>query len=264
MPTTFTHHKFGKDVYKELPEEVKNIIRSRKKEYILGLQGPDIFFYHLPFVKNKVFQRGIELHDNDAYSFFQRSIEEYKKKPTKALLAYLLGFACHFILDSTCHPFIYKVQERAHLSHSEIESCLDREEMLACGIDPYTYKPASAVGIKAADCQELLNLFPGLTKRQWKRALRGFRFYTGIGVLRYEFQRAAVVGFLGKFERAKEIKGRFIVKVYKRRCLRCVDILRTVFYKRARMEASSLLVNLYECAVSQGDLSGRFKRNYNG
>ena len=30
MPTTYTHDKFGKDVYKKLPEHIKAVIRKGK------------------------------------------------------------------------------------------------------------------------------------------------------------------------------------------------------------------------------------------
>ena len=48
MPTTYTHDKFGKDVYKKLPEHIKAVIRKGKGLYRIGQHGPDIFFYYKP------------------------------------------------------------------------------------------------------------------------------------------------------------------------------------------------------------------------
>ena len=43
MPTTYTHDKFGKDVYKKLPEHIKAVIRKGKGLYRIGQHGPGYF-----------------------------------------------------------------------------------------------------------------------------------------------------------------------------------------------------------------------------
>lgn len=53
MPTTYTHDKFGKDVYKKLPEHIKAVIRKGKGVYRIGQHGPDIFFTINRFVCHK-------------------------------------------------------------------------------------------------------------------------------------------------------------------------------------------------------------------
>ena len=44
MPTTYAHDRFGREVYEQLPANLKKIIRENKKLYLIGLHGPDIFF----------------------------------------------------------------------------------------------------------------------------------------------------------------------------------------------------------------------------
>ncbi|MCD7867758.1 MAG: hypothetical protein LUG62_06105 [Clostridiales bacterium] len=44
MPTTFVHDLFGRNVYRELPEEMRTLIRCYGQLYRIGLHGPDIFF----------------------------------------------------------------------------------------------------------------------------------------------------------------------------------------------------------------------------
>ena len=46
MPTTYAHDLFGQKVYRQMPEEVKQIIRENGELYRIGLHGPDIFFYY--------------------------------------------------------------------------------------------------------------------------------------------------------------------------------------------------------------------------
>lgn len=35
--------------------------------------------------------------------------------------AYLMGFVCHFILDSECHPYVEEYIEKSGVQHLEIE-----------------------------------------------------------------------------------------------------------------------------------------------
>lgn len=53
MPTTYAHDLFGQKVYRQMPEEVKKVIRENGELYRIGLHGPDIFFYYFIF-KNHV------------------------------------------------------------------------------------------------------------------------------------------------------------------------------------------------------------------
>ena len=45
MPIFYAHHHFGEQVYKELPEELQEIIYEYYPQFQIGLQGPDIFFF---------------------------------------------------------------------------------------------------------------------------------------------------------------------------------------------------------------------------
>ena len=47
MPTTYTHDLFGKKVYRQLPEEIRKVIRENGNLFRIGLHGPDILFYDL-------------------------------------------------------------------------------------------------------------------------------------------------------------------------------------------------------------------------
>ncbi len=47
MPGYDTHYLFGIKAYKKLPDsKIKEAIKKRKNAYILGVLGPDIFFYY--------------------------------------------------------------------------------------------------------------------------------------------------------------------------------------------------------------------------
>lgn len=69
------------------------------------------------------------------------------KKIDPALMAYMLGFGCHYILDSTCHPYVNKVAKKGRVSHTLLEKEFDRMLMYETGKNPSHFYPSH--GIKA-------------------------------------------------------------------------------------------------------------------
>ena len=105
MPTTYTHDLFGKKVYAKLPAEMKKVIRENGELYRIGLHGPDILFYFM-MSKNPVSRFGVAMHHEKARAFFEQGMERVRESGDEALLSYMLGFGCHYLLDSTCHPSV--------------------------------------------------------------------------------------------------------------------------------------------------------------
>ena len=62
MPTTYSHYRFGKEVYKKLTPAQKAIIDPYRGLFDLGLHGPDLLFYYHPFSKNQINQTGVAIH----------------------------------------------------------------------------------------------------------------------------------------------------------------------------------------------------------
>ena len=116
MPTTYTHDIFGKEVYKRLPSEIKEAIRESKSMYLIGLHGPDILFYYQPLMKNRVSGLGHQVHQREAAEFFCQAVVKYQEEPTAQMLSYLLGFGCHYILDSACHPYVRRFEKETGAS----------------------------------------------------------------------------------------------------------------------------------------------------
>ena len=109
MPTTYAHDLFGKKIYAKLPAEIQKVIRRNTNLYRIGLHGPDILFYDM--LKPKVTETGIAMHRECAAPFFERGMTLVRTTHDEKLLAYLLGFGCHYLLDSACHPFVYEMAE---------------------------------------------------------------------------------------------------------------------------------------------------------
>ncbi len=135
MPAIFTHVQFGKEVAEGLPAPLKGVVEAHPQAFYLGTQGPDILFYHKPFQskdKNPARKKGWDLHAQAPERFFVRAAKIIDGEGEDALKAYVIGFLCHFTLDSTCHPAIDGASVDG-LTHGKIESELDKYHLRRLG-----------------------------------------------------------------------------------------------------------------------------------
>ena len=127
MPSTYAHYLFGKEVYKNLGDNIKNMINQNKELYLIGLHGPDILFYYKPLQSNSINKFGYGMHEKIASVFFEKSNHIIaNSKDSDGQKAYILGFICHYMLDSECHKYIGEKMASSGVSHAEIEVEFDR------------------------------------------------------------------------------------------------------------------------------------------
>ena len=139
MPTTYAHWRFGDKCIRMLPDNLQNIILNNRAIFDYGVHGPDIFFYYNCLKHNEVNRYGSAMHDIPYKDTLAQIKENFKKTENKDMaLSYLLGFTCHFTLDSYCHGFIEKVDETMPYSHGKIESQFDRYLLIKDGFNPVT------------------------------------------------------------------------------------------------------------------------------
>ena len=102
MPAVYAHRRFGEKVLAACQNDVaRTAIESYPDLYNIGLQGPDILFYYDPLRKNAYKAAGDAMHNAPAAPFFEAGAAHVNGRPEgQALLSYLLGFLCHFALDS--------------------------------------------------------------------------------------------------------------------------------------------------------------------
>ena len=139
MPSTYAHYVFGKKVLQSLPPELSALARGHRQLYDIGLHGPDILFYYRALTVNKVNSVGFGMHARPARGFFAPAKQRLAALPASLRAgaeAYLLGFVCHFALDSACHGYIEHKIAVSGVTHTEIESEFDRSLLLAQGIEP--------------------------------------------------------------------------------------------------------------------------------
>ena len=109
MPATITHSFFVKDVYDILPDEIKEKIDIRRAK-MFGQSTDSLLFYNLfsilPGKSIRKFQK--YFHSHNTQDFFLNLLKYMKDNSIHDVDTYsfLLGFICHYALDSTLHPYV--------------------------------------------------------------------------------------------------------------------------------------------------------------
>ncbi|MBQ8659364.1 MAG: zinc dependent phospholipase C family protein [Bacilli bacterium] len=108
MPSIITHHIFAEEVLKKT-----NISNKINKElYQTFAQSHDYLFYYAFDLKNskQIKELGHHAHKNKSQEYLLNIIKNIKKNKLQnndEALSYLYGSITHYVLDSTCHPFIF-------------------------------------------------------------------------------------------------------------------------------------------------------------
>ena len=105
MPSTYAHDTFARQVMNLLPESLAEICHSYETQFLIGSQGPDFLYFYHPTVKNRYTETGVLIHNCCLSRFLSPVLPILELYGTDSMeYAYMLGFLCHFALDSHCHP----------------------------------------------------------------------------------------------------------------------------------------------------------------
>lgn len=110
MPALITHDTFGRDVYDRRHSFIGGT-RDEADAFLLGNQGPDPLFYSVLSPRlHAVHRLGNRMHNekpSELLEAFKQSLFVLKEGERDIGRAYALGFLCHYLLDSTMHPFVF-------------------------------------------------------------------------------------------------------------------------------------------------------------
>lgn len=112
MPGFIAHLSFGEQSLSFIEfAETRKIIEHHQTCFNLGLEGPDIFFYHIPAYLFYQHNIGNVMHRENVMLFFDRLFDArngFEDNHDRNICdAYILGFIGHYSLDVACHPYIY-------------------------------------------------------------------------------------------------------------------------------------------------------------
>ena len=110
MPATITHAYFAQDVYDILPLDIKNKINLNRFR-MFGQSTDPLMFYNIMNLKRgkKIRKLQYTFHTVKPNEYFINLINYIKNNELYNDIdtcSFLYGFICHYILDSTVHPFI--------------------------------------------------------------------------------------------------------------------------------------------------------------
>ncbi|MFW6007080.1 MAG: zinc dependent phospholipase C family protein [Halanaerobiales bacterium] len=132
MPGFWTHIIAGDLIIDEIENtSLKNMIKSHKKFFNLGCQGPDFLYFNnfWPWKKNTEGNKaGGVFHTKKIKKLFFWGIDYIKQKKNndffEQLLIYFYGYATHYIIDSIFHEYICKITDTSE-DHVFLEIKLD-------------------------------------------------------------------------------------------------------------------------------------------
>ena len=181
MPAAYAHMVFGKEVTELLPIDAQESISRYPELFGIGLQGPDILFYYHPSETQAYVLYGHNNHRRPASEFFriaQKELDSMDEFEGAKGRVYLMGFLCHFILDSGCHPLIRKNTIPGQFSHREIERELDRFLMEKDNLHPKWFFPwTRTVPMAEKEGATISRFYPEADSAVIARGIRNMRLY---------------------------------------------------------------------------------------
>lgn len=174
MPSTYAHYRFGKLVLPALPGEVRQCITRFRRMYDMGLQGPDFFYYHNPFLKTAAGELGKRFHQQTGREFFTYAC---KAAASEAARAYLYGLLTHYCLDSACHPFIEQKVKAGEGQHIPMEKEFERYLMELDGLEnPHTQDLGGKIRLTRGECVTVAAFYPPATPGEVNSSVRFMAF----------------------------------------------------------------------------------------
>jgi hypothetical protein len=262
MPSIVSHYHFGQEVLRGLPLPIKTLISRHKAVFNLGLQGPDLLFYYKPYRRNNaVSGLGISIHYEKARPIVTGAVERIKADWNDAALCYLMGFVCHYVLDSSLHEKIKDIAPNIG-GHFRLEGEMDRQILQThYAPKPSTYRRENLVKVDRDNIDYLKAVYPTLTARQLRVCVRSIAFYQRILHSRWGIK----AGLLRPVELIVHQDGLFTGMVVRRRESKKFGASARELCKRAATltpDGIAAVENVFACATGNAALTGRFDQNF--
>lgn len=259
MPASYAHFAFGQVVYKKLSKELKDIIDENKEGYDIGLNGPDILFYYKPLGKNFINTFGHDIHKEEAARFFNKAKNHIVENDEG--IPYILGFICHFILDSNCHPYINKVIEESGVSHGEIEAELDGRLMRKNNLSPQKINAGAHIIPTKKNARIIAAFYEGINEKEILKSLKSVRFYNELLMCQTDLKRKVIKGGLAKIKGGKGFSNMIINIAPNPKCKGTIDKL-LILYEKSIEEAVQMIEEYYLNIESDAPINERFNKNF--
>lgn len=212
MPCLYAHYRFGQEVKYFLSPEIQECISTYEDQFNLGLQGPDFLFYFRPLSKNPVNRLGHQIHKKTGAFYVKKILPTVRRKGKfSPESAYLLGFVCHFLLDSRCHPYVNKKEKELGIKHVDLEGEFEKFLLIKkLGVRPELYPMWKHIPVDSVTVNTLTYMYPWVSRRFLKAALHSFRFYKWLMTAQNPIKKKFLIkamNFIGLYEK---LRGQYI------------------------------------------------------
>lgn len=262
MPAYYAHDRFGRKVLERLEGKQRETILRHRNQYDIGLQGPDLFFFYKPYTKNRVVKYGNGLHAVSAYPFFEHAIAVIRQKGRDSKeYAYLMGFICHFALDSQCHPYVGEMIEKTKVAHLEIEEEFEKKLLRMDGQDPFSFPMADLVPTDQETAEAIVPFYKGIDQKTVQRSLEDLKrvkkLFTAPGLIK----RGLINGVMKLTGRYGDVKGLMHQRKDNPKCAGSNQGLMKRF--DGSVEVAVHLIQNFEKSLQTGEkLDERFDRTF--
>lgn len=144
MPSLITHHMFSKEVLNNLNKEEKALLGDKLDIYHTFAQSHDyLFYYTFGKDKKRINSFGHHAHRHNTQDYLVNIINEIKNNNEEynpELIAYLYGCITHYVLDTTCHPFIFYKTGIYRKNDPETRKYFGGHNRIEKDLDAYYYK----------------------------------------------------------------------------------------------------------------------------
>ena len=182
------------------------------------------------------------------------------------LLAYLLGFGCHYLLDSACHPYIEDMADKKVITHTLLEKEFDRMLMLKTHKNPYHYYPACGVIPRITYARVIHRAIPKVTSGEILTSLSRMKFITNCMVYDNKGRRKKLLTVISRLAGRKlsdSVMEYFMAKDPVPGSAVPVHNLYGLYEGEVR-EAPGYLEELFNLSREDRSLSERWHRTYSG
>ncbi len=262
MPGFYAHHRFGKEVLICLREDLREVAEKYRVQFDIGLQGPDLFFFYKPYRKNRVVTYGHQLHKRSVLPFFEHGLSVVERRGVDSReYAYLLGFICHFMLDSQCHSYVNSMVLETGVEHLEIEEEFEKFLLQEDGKKPVAFSAAELVPRDGETAASIAPFYDGISEKIVADSLADLqkvkRLLTAPGILKQGVINGAmkISGHYG------QLKGLMNQRKDNPACEETNRQLRELFEEAVPLTAA--MIESYDKSLRTGErLAKRFDRNF--
>ncbi len=262
MPTTYAHWRFGDKCITTLPDDLRMIVINNRAIFDYGVHGPDIFFYYNCLKHNKINDIGENMHITSYKDILAQFKLNYRKNKDDgdAKLAYILGFTCHFTLDSYCHGYIEIKEEKSGVSHNKLESQFDRYLMKKDGLDPVKKSRTFSLKPDKKMAKDISELFDDISYDVAYKTIRDQKKYLTFLHDKDDFKRFVLVKGMNAFG-AKDFVDLLITDKDEPKCADS-NLRLDKYFDKAVEHYPLLAKNVYEYLFNDVKLPDYFKHTF--